>query len=248
MNKSVIMKIKLIFVLTLWSVNGFSQRIYDSFSWGAGVAGRETITTGAIINGFAIENGGGTWDVGNGTVVFEGVAGIGNGRLSMTGNNAVLKTDYSVTNQSGALRITVTGIFTPGASGVRGFFAGFQAVSPDNNLLNNQTSDKLFLQMNNSGGLTFRSVIGGVTNNATGSDSLTWNSGDEVTLSFDVDIRNKKAIATITAGNAVTRELSWTGENPDWNVFAVNQTGSSTLWLKSVEIRPRDNLRLILLH
>ena len=205
--------------------------VSDTFSWGAGVSNRISCTNGTSIVGLYAETGG-IW-VRSGSAVFSGTAGYGNGRLLMTGSSSSIKTPVDPPAITTVVA-TVKGKFTPGPSGTRGFYLGFQ-VATNNQLLINQTTDKIYARVDQAGTVSLVSIVGGVTNNATSSFAFT--SGDMVNMRLTLFPVAKTATLTLTGSdltNCAVCTLTWPASTTNWNTLSVNATGSSTLELYDV--------------
>jgi hypothetical protein len=229
-------------LLAGWLTSCCAESVSDDFDWGAGVTGRESVSSGTSINGIQTQTDGKTWDLVNGTAQFSGTAGTGNGSLTLTGNNAAIRVDCT---PSGTVVVSAQGSISFPDSGVRGFWIGLQTASPDGNLLNNQAADNLHVQLAPGGTLRMKAVVDGVTDNV--NSSVVFSDGDTVKLVILVDLENKTASLTaenLTQGETGSCSVSWSGV-PDWQAFVVNQTGDSTLILDSVSVSPPAQLSLL---
>ena len=221
---------KIVAVLFLFAGTfSFAQKISDNFDWGAGVAGRESVIAGGRISGMKTQIGGKTWRT-DGTIKFSGTSGKDGGYLEMTGKNAFVQFDFA---PSGKTTAVATGRFTPGDGKTLGFFFGFQSKKSDVNLLFPQKTDKLLVRLKETGDIVLQSLVAGELKNGTGKNSA-FKAGEQVTMTLVTDMDAK--IATLTAtGKTGTfiKNVAWKG-NPDWGVFAVNQTGNSKLFLEEI--------------
>jgi hypothetical protein len=89
----------------LFAGEASAATIEESFDWGAGVAGRQTVTNGQNIGGSAVQTGGVSWVRSTGTGVFSGSEGAGNGTLTMTGGNAIGDCNILLPESSGSREI-----------------------------------------------------------------------------------------------------------------------------------------------
>jgi hypothetical protein len=205
--------------------------VTDNFDWGAGVSGRTAVTSGQSIAGLTTQTGGAVWTTGQG--VFCGGSGSGNGLLDVAG---VVNFGYVPVSgwSSEVIDVTVKGFFDAGTGTLPGIWFGFQQFA-QNKLLNRVATDKLFVRLAPNGGITFRSVIGGVTNNAV-VPPLSYAPGELLTLRLSVDAANKRAALMISGeSDSTAGTLNWTPSSPpQWGAFAVNQTGGGILMLDSV--------------
>jgi arylsulfatase A len=211
----------------------------DPFDWGAGVAGREDVSAGTSIHGRPVLHGDGVWEVIVGESVFSGAQGEGTGVLAAGGGerNAVL--GFSCPVPKGIVTATAEGAYQPGEESVRGFFAGFQAESPDSNLLNNQGADSLYVRCNHEGRVTFISRIDGAEQVTRG--NIVFSPGDQVTLELLIDRVSGTATARVSGtgnDNETFCTLVWPAEaEPDWQTFVINRTGGGSLVLDSVSVQ-----------
>ena len=226
----------LAFILYFFSIHaGLCQLpMVENFSWGAGVSNRTACEAGTSINGLLAESGGGTsrW-VGSDTAVFGGVAGLGNGELLMSGSSSSIRIQIPAVG-SDMVAATAEGKFTPGPGETRGFFMGFQKATATA-LLINQTTDKIHARVDPAGTVSLVSVVGGVTNISTG--SITFASGNSVAMELLLQPATRLATLTVTGANQNNRTVctqTWASATTNWQAFAVNATGSSTLELSKV--------------
>ena len=122
-----------------------------------------------------------------------------------------------------------------------GFWLGVQSAAADNQLLNNQTTDRIAVQLNPAGAVIFRVVVGGVTNQAVATDGIMRLApGDLVKMELTINTMEKTAtVRIIGAGedNVRVRTVQWSsGKQPDWSMIMVNQTGNGQLLLDSIEV------------
>ena len=217
--------------------DGDGVQMHDSFDWGAGVTGRDSVSAGKSIAGTPVFDGHVPWDVMNGEAVFSGAAGPGNGTLSSSGDgNAVF--GFACPLPQGVITAAVEGIYTPGEASVRGFFAGFQIARPDSNLLHNQATDSLYVRSNHEGSVTLISRIGGVRQVSRG--TISFSPGDRIRLELTVHRASGTVTAKVSgegAGNETVCTLSWPVDSTqEWGSFVVNRTGGGALVLDSVSV------------
>lgn len=219
----------------------YAGEMLETFDWGTGVPGREMLAAGSAIRGVSLQSESGAWkDTGTVGSTFGGSAGPGNGILSMQGGNNAVGYEHSAT---GAFTVKTSGTFVAGeqVKGVRGFWLGLQSANPDAKLLCNQKKDHLLVQVDPTGNILFRAVVGGVTNTPDGKAArIKFKSGDLLTLALAVDLSAKTATMTVTGvgeGNEKVSMLSWgADQTPDWSTIMINQTGGGEVSLKSVTV------------
>lgn len=229
-------------VLAVQGFSAYANSAVENFDWGPGVPGRESFVSGGPVAGIRVQFGNSViQDSGKVPAFFSGLSGPGRGVLRLQGQGNAIGFACPV---SGITVMKAEGNFRPGAvmQGIRGFWIGFQSAAADKSLLNNQTTDHLFVQLNPEGAIVFRSVIGGITNNAETVDGrIQFAPGDLVKMELTVNLADKTASVKVTgtgAGNVKVRVLKWTTEKvPDWSMIMVNQTGDGELLLDSVEVR-----------
>jgi len=223
-------------------VHVYAGTVIENFDWGPGVPGRETIVAGAPADGLRMQPGDVVLkDSGIVRSVFAGASGPGRGTLEMKGANSAVGFNHAL---SGVTVVTASGKFYPGNTtrGIRGFWLGVQTAKPDNKLLNNQATDHLVLQFGPSGAIIFRSVVGGVTNQATGiKGTIEFKPGDLVKMELTVNMVEKTASVKVTGAgkdNEKVRTVKWTSEKaPAWDTIIINQTGEGQVLLDSLEAR-----------
>lgn len=231
-----------VMVLAVQGFSAYAGSVVENFDWGPGVPGRESFVSGGLIDGVTVQSGGAVFkDNGKVPSVFSGASGFGRGALVMKGAGNAVGFVYPV---SEITVVKVEGRFYPGVitKGVRGFWLGLQSVASDKSLFNNQATDHLFVQLNPEGAVIFRSIIGGVTNNAETTDGrILFSPGDLVKMELTVNVAEKTATVKVTGAgkdNVKVRTLKWTsGKIPDWGMIMINQTGDGELRLDSVEAR-----------
>jgi hypothetical protein len=236
------------------AVQGFSiyaDPVVENFDCGPGVPGRELFKAGSPVDGILVQSGNTVFkDVGRDPSAFSNAGGPGRGVLSMKGGSCAVGFAYPV---SGITVMKAEGRFFPGTmtQGVRGFWVGVQSAAADKALLNNQSTDRLAVQLNPSGAVIFRSVVGGVTNNSSeGTDGrVEFSPGDLVKMELTVNMAEKTASVKVTgpgADNEKVRTLRWPSDkNPDWGMMMINQTGNGELLLDSVEVRTEQPPRIV---
>ena len=228
-------------VLAIQGCSVFAGPVAENFDWGAGVPGREIFTAGRSIDGVPARSGGAVFqDSGKDKSVFSGASGSGRGVLRMKGAQNAVGFVYPV---SGITVIKVEGRFYPGDTekGLRGFWVGVQSAAPDKSLLNNQATDHIAVQLNAGGAAICRSVVGGVTNTASGDKGLLkFAPGDPVKIEMTVNMAEGTADVKVTGAgkdNVKIKTLKWTsGKLPDFGMIMINQTGNGELLLDSVEV------------
>jgi len=230
-------------MLVLQGCSVYAGSVVENFDWGAGVPGREAFTSASPINGVRAQSGDAVFQENkkSGSSVFSGANGSGRGALLMKGQNNSVGFNYPV---SAITIMKAEGKYYPGdtARGVRGFWIGCQSTAADNPLLNNQTTDRLMVQLNPSGIIIFRSVVSGVTNTAGKAEgSIQFSPGDLVKMELTVNMAEKTASVKVTGAgkdNVKVRTVKWTSDKiPDWGMIMINQTGNGQLLLDSVEVR-----------
>jgi len=227
-------------MLVMLGSSVYAGPVVENFDWGPGVPGRESFTAGSPVNGILVQSGNAVFQESTSDhSVFSGMSGSGRGTLLMKGLNNSVGFNYPV---SGITVMKTEGRFYPGERKMCGFWIGVQSTAADNQLLNNQTTDRLAVQVNPSGAIIFRSVVGGVTNQASGSDGpIQFSPGDLVKMELTVNLVEKTASVKVTgagADNTRVRTVKWTSDKiPDWGTIMVNQTGNGQLLLDSVEVR-----------
>ena len=223
----------------------YAGSILESFDWGPGVPGRETIAAGTPIRGLRTQFGDAVFqDMKTDGGIFYNASGPGRGALLMKGLNNAVGFNYPV---SGITVIKAEGKFYPGDRKMCGFWIGVQSVSADNQLINNQTTDRIAVQLNPSGAIIFRVVVGGVTNQAVATDgTMPFASGDLVKMELTVNTSEKTATVKVTGageGNVRIRTVQWKSDKqPDWGMIMINQTGNGQLLLDSVEVRTEPTI------
>jgi|GEM_PF-1123147 len=221
----------------------YAGSVIENFDWGPGVSGRESFVAGRAIDGVTVQSGDAVFkDSGKVLSVFSGASGSGRGALKMQGGQNAVGFVYPV---SGITVIKAEGRFYPGADtkkSVRGFWVGAQSVAADKSLLNNQGTDHLVMQLNPEGAVICRSIVGGVTNTASGDPGfIKFSPGDLVKVEITVNTSEKTACFKVTgpgADNVKIKTAKWTsGKTPDWGMIMINQTGDGELLLDSGEVR-----------
>ena len=231
-----------VMALALQGLGVYAGSVVENFDWGPGVPGRESFVSGGLIDGVTVQSGAAVLkDTGKTQSTFSGAAGPGRGVLMMKGTSCAAGFAYPV---SGITVVKAEGRFYPGVTtkGVRGFWLGLQSVAADKSLFNNQATDHISAQLNPEGAVIFRSVIGGVTNNAETTDGrIQFSPGDLVKMELTINMAEKTATVKVTGAgkdNVKVRTLKWTsGKIPDWGMIMIDQTGDGELRIDSVEAR-----------
>jgi len=229
-------------LLVIQGYSVYAGSTVETFDWGPGVPGRESLTTGTPIRGIRAQPVDAVFQESTtDRSVFSGAGGVGRGVLLAKGMNNAVGFNYPA---SAITVIKAEGKFYPGdtARGVRGFWVGVQSAKPDNPLLNNQTTDRLSVQLNPSGAIILKAVVGGVTNTATGANgSIKFSPGDLVKMELTINMAEQTASVKVTGvgeGNLKVRTLKWiSGKAPDWGMVIINKTGNGELLLDSIEVR-----------
>jgi len=222
--------------------------VAENFDWGSGVPGREAFTAGSPVNGVLAQTGNAVFlDNSIDRSVFSGAGGPGRGVLLMKGLNNAVGFNYPV---SGVTVVKAEGRLYPGDGQVRGFWVGVQSAAADNLLLNNQTTDRLAVQLNSNGAIIFKAVIGGVTNQAVGADGpVRFTPGDLIKIELTINMAQKTASVKVTGDgedNVKIRTVKWpAGKVPDWGMIMINQTGSSILLMDSIEVRNESSAAVV---
>ena len=217
--------------------------VVENFDWGSGVPGREALTAGSPVRGVRVPSADEVFqDTAKDRSVFAGASGSGKGVLLMKGLNNSVGFNYPV---SAVTVVKAEGKFSPGDTtrGVRGFWIGVQSKTPDNPLLNNQKTDRLSVQLGQTGNIILRSVVGGVTNTAKGDadGSIKFSPGDSVKMELTINMAEQTASVKVTGtgeGNVKIKTVKWNSAKiPDWGMVVINKTGEGELLLNSVEVR-----------
>lgn len=217
--------------LTMAGACSGAPEVTDTFTWNG------TARTGnATINNAPTETGNKTWSVAAGRAVFGGSAGSGNGTLVIP-NTSVSNTAVVVKNLSPGevYAVVAEGDFTPG--NVNGTITGSLAVGMQDgnstvNLLQNQTLDRIYAKLDQSGNVTLNARVGGLIRSASAAISPS-TSQRHVKMTLGVDHDSLNATLTVLVNNAEEKILTLDGTafttNPTWNAYAVNTLGTSTL-------------------
>jgi hypothetical protein len=174
--------------------------IADTFSWGAGVSRRTSITSGTTISNQFPERGvsGAVWKVTSGSAVFSGSAGYGNGFLTLGGSPAV-----TISNIPGGKVTAVMQWAVP--SGTNSACMGWQTGVPDTNLLVSQTTDKIYCRVSGSGVIDLAGRIG--TNIVSAQTNITL-TGSELKISLTLDMDQKTAEVAVQIPFGVSASTS----------------------------------------
>ena len=228
-----IMKVgkKITYALVLFAVAAFKVQakvlVSDTFSWGAGVSNRTSVTLGTTISNKVPERGvsGTTWNVTSGTAVFGGVAGYGNGLLTLGGNSAV-----TVSNTPAGMVTAVMKWVVP--SGSNSACMGWQVATPSTNLLVNQTTDKIYCRVSGAGVIDLAGRIGTNTVSTQTNIVLT---GSEMQVSLTLNIDQKTADVDVqipASGVSAATSVSWVNitNTPVWSRFAINSGSTGTVY------------------
>jgi hypothetical protein len=214
----------------------------ESFDWGAGVAGRETVTNGQNVGGTAVQTGGVSWVRGTGATVFSGTPGDGNGTLTMTGANAIVYCNYVVTGKVTATMEYVHQMVS--TSGVDGVWFGFAANGAV--LLNGDKDAKIYVRLHPETGRMLAGVTtlsgSNIVDNVDKNISLGGLAeGDRLVMTLAVDMDELSAAATIsnvTQGVANSLTFGWTEPDIALTVLAINETAFQTILIDSVRVVP----------
>ncbi|MGZ0654388.1 PEP-CTERM sorting domain-containing protein [Coraliomargarita sp. W4R72] len=232
---------------TALTLSAFAQTsLFDSFDYGTGVSGRTGISTGDSLNGATVLDSSETWvatGTGTNVVSFDGSAGIGNGQLDMTsdGNStAYTAFDFSSGVVNATINFTMT---TQGSSGAAGIYLGFQATTPDNGLLTNQTSDTIWVKISESS-IGFRSRTNGDTINsvsAAGESTWNWTSGNSGSMNLAYDLSGNSVTATVMQeGTTIftsTLDITTTsGYTPSFGSIALNTITMDTVTVQDINV------------
>lgn len=222
---------KITYALVLFVVATFQVQakvlVSDTFSWGAGVSNRTSVTLGTTINGKSPERGvsGTTWNVTSGAAVFGGTAGYGNGLLTLDGNSAI-----TVSNTPAGMVTAVMKWAVP--SGTNSACMGWQVAMPSTNLLINQTTDKIYCRVSDAGVIDLAGRIG--TNTVSVQTNIVL-SGTNVQISLTLDMDQKTADVDVqvpVSGASASVSASWanTTNTPAWSRFAFNSGNTGTVY------------------
>lgn len=216
--------------------------VEDSFDWGSGVAGREAVTNGQTIAGQIVQTGGVSWVRSSGTAVFSGAAGLGNGTMTMTGGNAIVRCDYAVVGRVAATMQYVHQ--TVDATGADGVWFGFS--SNGSKLLNSDAYEKVYVRLHPGSGKMYAGVstLDGtnLVDNVDKNISIGgFAEGDRLVMTLTVDVDALSAVATvsnITQGVANSLTFGWTEPGIALNHLALNETSSQVILVDSVRVVP----------
>jgi hypothetical protein len=225
-------------ILLVQGCSAYAGPVLENFDWGPGVPGREAVAAGDRINGVRVQFGDAVFqDMKTDGGIFYNASGPGRGALLMKGLNNTVGFNYPV---SGMTVIKTEGRFYPGDRNMCGFWLGVQSKGADNQLLNNQTTDRIAVQLNPAGAIIFRVIVGGVTNQAVATDGvMKFASGDLVKMELTINTAERIATVKVTGagvGNVRVRTVQWpAGKQPDWSTVMINQTGNGQLLIDSIE-------------
>jgi hypothetical protein len=220
-----------LFVSSFLPINAvFAQSILEkvfseSFDWGPGVAGRERVSAGMPIDNMRVANSSLIWKINNGRAVFGGSAGEGKGFLELgPSGNTSLSVPVSP-RESFKIEFEAEISFSEERN-VRGLMVGFQSANPQNNLLINQTTDRLFLRFNANGQVVMVSA-GGDFETQDRSAPVPFSNGDRVRVELE---RSRGAIVVNGSIHNITRNVGSNVSIPFYRAaqlseFAINQTG-----------------------
>jgi len=200
--------------------------VSDTFSWGAGVSNRTSVTLGTTISNKTPERGvsGTTWNVTSGAAVFGGTAGYGNGLLTLDGNSAV-----TVSNTPAGMVTAVMNWAVP--SGTNNACMGWQVATPSTNLLVNQTTDKIYCRVSGEGLIDLAGRIG--TNTVSAQTNIVLSGTNvQIRLTLDMDQKTAEVAVQIPFGVSASTSLSWAAVTnmPTWNHFAFNGWNTGTVY------------------
>ncbi|MCF7818383.1 MAG: hypothetical protein K9M54_10930, partial [Kiritimatiellales bacterium] len=216
--------------------------VEDSFDWGTGVAGRETVTNGQAVAGQAAQTGGVSWVRSAGTAVFSGSAGFGNGTMTMTGGNAIVQCNYAVAGRvTAAMEYIHQTVNTAGTDGV---WFGFSTNGAK--LLNNPAYARVYVRMQPGTGKMYAGVstLDGtnVVDNVDKNISIGgFAEGDRLVMTLTADVDALFAVATVsnlTQGVANSLTFGWTEPGIALNQLAINETSSQIILVDSVRVVP----------
>lgn len=223
------------------------ESIEEDFDWGSGVAGRTSIVSGQSINNVQVQSGSTwLWSATTGTnTAFGGSAGLGNGTLTLQGQNAYIRTFSG--SADGGFSASVTGSYDSfGTGAVRGFYMGFQTFAYTSSLITNDTNDN-FMAVINPTNLNLRVRIAGTTTAAT-VDTNNWAlaEGDLLRMDVVLDMQNKTLAAAYEnltqVGKSATAEVDWSAAAyvPLVRLFTVQMTGGGRVVLDSTSVAAYD--------
>lgn len=207
----------------------------ESFDWGKGVEGRARVGAGISIDGARVMDSLLIWNLRNGRAVFGGSSGDGNGFLELgPSRNASISVPVAA-GSAFKIELEAEVAFSDERS-VSGLFLGFQSANPQNNLMHNQSSDRLYLRFNADGQIIMVSA-GGELETQDRSASVPFNNGDRVRLQLEL-----KRNANVVNGSIhnITRSVSTNVSIPFYggnhlSELAINQTGHTDVKIFRVD-------------
>jgi sialate O-acetylesterase len=236
--------------ITSGSSSGAVLDVTEGFDWGPGVSGRESVVAGQTLNGEAVSGYGSTaWALSGSSAAdaradFSGTSGAGNGSVTLTGTNTIIR--FACPADWGSEKVTATAVgkYIPGPDGTRRFAIGFQESSATSStLLGAGTYDCVVGDIASTGVITFKVRFYDETSvdylPSTANNFASFTPGDTVTHQLTMDGLNKQAtLITTTGSGSVTNTVDFSSStrDPDLGLFAVNGRTSSTVELDSVHV------------
>jgi N-sulfoglucosamine sulfohydrolase len=217
----------LLAALSSGALHGSTQTITESFDWGQGVSGRETLRAGASIDGMPVLGYPLRWQVLHGSATLDGKPGAGNGELRMgpSRNSAV----SLPVHLAGSGHVEVEAELRFGDTlPIRSLFIGFQPAVTDEVLLHNQKNDRIFLRLSDDGGIQMLSRRGELET-IDRSNTVPFSNGDCVRLRLEVDAERNVVVGIVnnlTRGVESRASVPFYG-NSDLATVAINQTGET---------------------
>ncbi len=215
--------------------------VSDSFDYGSGVDGRETVSFGSTIDDRDVLVGTGTWSSSGASAdpTFGGASGPGNGLLDISSTGTNSRVDLAFDFTPGIVTATVEFSFTGlGTSGARGIFFGFDSANRDNNLMTNADTDTGWVRIRPNQ-VVSRRQVDGTSNNDINSDILFTPDGSGVmsgTATMEYNIFEDTLIATVTGGSEVySRTWDMFGETPDFGAIAINTVHGEDVHIHNFE-------------
>ncbi|MGZ0654390.1 hypothetical protein ACWPKS_02180 [Coraliomargarita sp. W4R72] len=216
--------------------------ISDSFDYGSGISGRETITTGTGINGNDVLVGNETWSTSGAGITpsFNGAPGAGNGALDISSSGTISRADLDVDFSPGSITATIDFSFTGfGDSGSKGLFFGFDSASRDDNLMTNASTDTAWLRIRPDQ-IVFRRQVDGTQGNDINS-AITFTPDSSGVMSgtaiLEYNIATNITTATVTGGSSVY-SYTWDllGKTPDFGAVAINTIRGEDVLIHNFEV------------
>jgi len=226
----------------LLGLPGPAQALEESFDWGEGVPGRETLSAGTRISELPLPDMPGKWDgsLGGGlSPVLSGQAGLGNGFLDLSlragqQRNSAFGSDIGLTGEAFTVETTVRLAGTDNNI-AHGLHLGVHRRNPAKNLLPNMEASRIVLHATGAGDLTL--VVAGARGTVRERGVVPYRSGEELYLRFGYDPAKAVVFARATSGGQRTILEVPLPELPDIGRFSVNGIGMETLAMERLVLR-----------